>query len=148
MRFAAALSFFAVLSIVGCAPGADGELRALVEDVAPAKRELVECEWGSNWGAGAKKYYGCSWLVPGKVGRASRGVISGLAAHGFTVLCDGGGKNVELLAVQGKTRIYVNVLARSLVRDIDIPPGTVLVEIAADDQGASQPLNGRVCASP
>jgi hypothetical protein len=53
MRTHLVLLAAAVLLAAGCAPGADGELRSLVDEVAPADGEMVECNWGVRRSIGA-----------------------------------------------------------------------------------------------
>ncbi len=141
MRFAAALPFLAaVVLLTGCAPGANGELRALVDDVAPAERDTLACEWESNWGSGndTKAYYRCSWFVPGKLPRVSRGILARLTAHGFKVACRSDAHTVEFIANRGTTTIDIDVLADGFVNaravapsDVDIPAGSLYVDILA-----------------
>jgi hypothetical protein len=141
MRFAAALPFLAaVVLLAGCAPGANGELRALVDNVAPAERDTVQCQWESNWGSGnsAKAYYRCGWFVPGKLGRVSRGILARLSAHGFEVTCKSDSRTVEFSALKGTTTIAIDVLAHGFVNarsvdrsGLDIPAGSLYVDIVA-----------------
>jgi hypothetical protein len=145
MRFAAALPFLAaVVLLTGCAPGANGELRTLVDDVAPAERDTLGCEWESNWGSGtgtdgAKAYYACSWFVPGKLSRVSRDILARLNAHGFKVACRSDSRTVEFMAHKRTTTIDIDVLADGFVNaravepaDVDIPTGSLYVGILAE----------------
>ncbi len=71
----------------GCAPGANEELRALVDDVAPAEGEIVECTWGTNWGSESGSHYGCFYVVRGTLRPVAKAVLTRVAARGFTVTC-------------------------------------------------------------
>jgi hypothetical protein len=146
MRFAAALSLPLVLAVLaGCAPGANGELRTLVDGVAPVGRSTVECEWGSNYGSDAagevKSYYGCAWLVRGKPNRVSRALRSRLAARGFFVTCRQDAKTIELSGTRGANTVDVNVLAPGVVvsPDLVVPPRHVYVVIAAQELAGAGP---------
>jgi hypothetical protein len=147
-RSIAALAFLAAAStLTGCAPGANDELRSLVDDIAPSGRSTVGCEWESNWGsADVKSYYGCTWYVPGTIARVGRPLVSRAIAKGFTVYCDGGAKTFEIAGVQGKKALAVEVLADGFVSSeivaadaVDIPPGHVLVAIGAAELDARAP---------
>jgi hypothetical protein len=152
MRSAAALPFLAaVVLLTGCAPGSNGELRAVVDDVAPAERDTLGCEWESNWGSGsvtgtgAKAYYRCSWFVPGKLPRVTRGILTRLNAHGFKVACRSDSRTVEFMANRGTTTIDIDVLAKGFVNaravapsDVDIPAGSLYVDILAQKHRSVQ----------
>ena len=152
MRTPLVLVAVAVLLAAGCAPGADGELRSLVEEVAPAEGELVECNWGTNWGADSGSYYDCFYIVPGKVRPVGRDVLDRVAALGFTVTCRTDAHTVELIGARGGTMFYADILGKWFVHgrnveeaDVELPPGSVLVELAAfEDDAGIQP--GRLCA--
>jgi hypothetical protein len=133
--------------LTGCAPGANDELRNLVDGLAPAERDTLECKWQSNWGsADVKAYYGCSWFVPGAIAPVGRAIVTRAIADGFTVYCDGGGKTLQLTGTRGKQQLAVEVLEDGFVTsqlvspaDVDIPPGHVLVAIGALELKARSP---------
>jgi hypothetical protein len=144
----------AVAFLAACAPGANAELRGLVEEVAPAERSMVECNWGTNWGEDSGSYYGCFYFVPGKLRAVAEAVLDRLAARQFTVTCRTDSHSIELVGSRGDTMFYADILATGVVHgrnvdasDVDIPPGHVLVEVAAiEDDSGVQP--GRLCANP
>jgi hypothetical protein len=146
---AAAVALLAAASLLtGCAPGANDELRSLVDDIAPADRSTVGCEWESNWGSSAnvKSYYGCSWYVSGTIARVGRPIVSRAIANGFTVYCEGGANRFEVVGAQGKKALAVEVLAHGFVSseivssdNVDIPAGQVLVAIGAAQLKARAP---------
>jgi hypothetical protein len=136
----------AAFVLAGCAPGANDELRTLVDDIAPAQKSAVGCEWETNWGSvEVKSFYGCSWHVPGTIARVGRPIVSRLVANGFTVYCTGGAGSFEVKASRGKTGVVVEVIAESSgsqaisARDLDIPRGHVLVSIGAAEAKSEAP---------
>jgi hypothetical protein len=143
-----------VAFLAACAPGANSELRGLVEEVAPAERSMLECNWGTNWGTDSGSYYGCFYFVPGKLRVVGEAVLDRLAARQFTVTCRTDSHSIELVGSRGGTMFYAEILANGFVHgrnvdasDVDIPPGHVLVEVAAvEDDAGVQP--GRLCANP
>jgi hypothetical protein len=144
----------AVAFVAGCAPGANEELRGLVDEVAPAERSMLECNWGTNWGSESGSYYGCSYFVPGRLKRVGQAVLNRMAARGFTVTCRVDAHAIELTGARDGTMFYADILANGFIHgrnveaaDVDIPRGHVLVEIAAiEDDAGVQP--GRLCAHP
>ena len=153
MRMQTAVLAAAAL-LVGCAPGADGELRGLVEDVAPAERSMLECNWGKNWGDESGAYYGCIYSVPGKLTGVGQGVLTRLAGRGFTVTCRADRHTIELIGARGGTTFYADILADGFVHgrnveaaDVDVPPNHVIVDVSAfKNADGLQP--GRLCADP
>src|SRR5215210_224535 len=143
----------AVALLAGCAPGSNDELRGLVDDVAPAERQMIECNWGTSWGDDSGSYYDCFYLVPGKLNGVGRAVLKGLAQHGFTVTCRMDAHTIELIGAREGTMFYADILSRGFVHgrnvdesDVDVPQGHVLIEVAAIEGDAGvQP--GRLCAS-
>jgi hypothetical protein len=142
MRVSVALSCLAGMLLAGCAPGANGELRGLVEELVPAKRSMLECEWGSSsYVSDPKSYYGCFYFVPGKLERVSRRLASRLAAHGFAVSCSSGVQSVRLTGLRGENTVYVDLLADGFEHgsnvspsDVDIPAGQVFLDISAQEE--------------
>jgi hypothetical protein len=140
-RRLAVVASLAVASVLtGCAPGADDELRGLVDDLAPAEKEMVSCEWESTWGgsSGVKSYYGCAWLVRGTIRRVGRPLVSRAVGNGFTVYCRGADNTFEVIAARGKKGLAMEVIAPGHARSSnisaeqdDIPRGHVLVRIGA-----------------
>jgi hypothetical protein len=137
----------ATAMLTGCAPGANDELRSLVDEIAPAKRKMKGCEWQTIRGAAeAKSYYACTWYVPGTMARVGRPIISRAIANGFTVYCEGAGEAFEAQGSRGKTGLVVIVLGPGFVStetisadDVDIPAGHVLVTIGAVEFDARVP---------
>jgi hypothetical protein len=145
-RIAALASVVCACMFAGCAPGANDELRKLVDDVAPAERSTVGCEWESNWGsAEVKSSYGCSWHVAGTIARVGRPIVSRLVANGFKVYCTGGEGSFEVRASRGKIGVVVEVIAENFrsqtisAEDLDIPRGHVLVSIGAAEAKSPAP---------
>jgi hypothetical protein len=133
------------LMLVGCAPGRNEELETLVDDVAPARRDTVSCEWESRWGGsgGTKSAYACIWYVPGTIARVGKPIVARAVANGFAVYCNGADGSFEVGAMRGKQVISARVLARGFretpaisEKDVDIPPGHVLVAIGAFELGS------------
>jgi hypothetical protein len=146
-RIGALAWLFAACLLAGCAPGANDELRSIVDDIAPAARSTVGCKWESNWGSvDVKSYYGCSWYVPGTIAQVGRPIVSRAIAKGFTVYCDGGANTFEVAGARGKKALAVKVLAHGFVsskgvsaEDSKIPPRHVLVSIEAAELDARPP---------
>lgn len=143
-----------VALVAACAPGANEELRGLVDGVAPAERDMLECTWGTNWGTDSGSYYGCSYFVQGRLKNVGQAVLDRMAKRGFTVTCRVESRNIELTGSRDGTMFYADILAKGFTHgrnidaaDVDIPRGHVLVEIAAiEDDAGIQP--GRLCANP
>ncbi len=143
-----------VFFLAGCAPGANSELRGLVDEVTPAQRSMLECNWGKNWGGESGSYYGCYYFVPGKLTSVSQAVLDGLAARGFTVTCRTDRHAIELIGARRGTMFYADILAQGFVHgrnveasDVDLPPGHVLLDVSAVESNAGiQP--GRLCSNP
>jgi hypothetical protein len=141
MRSAAALVLVIAASLLaGCAPGADDELRGLVDETAPDKRDMVECAWGSSSFEGEPKaYYGCSWYVPGDLAHVSFALQKRLAGGGLGLSCREGLQSFGFtLDSETNTVVYAEVHGEGsrgglfvAPGDYDIPPGHVLVEITA-----------------
>jgi hypothetical protein len=143
-----------VVFVAACAPGANEELRGLVDGAAPAESSMLECNWGTNWGSESGSYYGCFYFVPGGLKKVGQAVLDRMAANGFTVTCRVDSHAVELTGSRDGTMFYADILANGFIHgrnveaaDVDIPRGHVLVEIAAiEDDAGVQP--GRLCANP
>lgn len=139
MRLPLGLSLFAATALLaGCAPGADEELRTLVEDMTPADREMVECNWGRNWGdGGPDRYYGCAYFVRGTARVVSLDVYTRLEAMGFVVGCERRAGSLWLTAVRGPTLVQGAVHPRAV--DVAIPSGHVALEVIAGEGGVAPP---------
>jgi hypothetical protein len=150
-RTAVVLSVAAALLMAGCAPGANDELRSLVDGVAPHERDTIACEWESNWGSGEDDtdLYGCTWFARGEIGPVGRAIVTRAIAKGLTVYCDGEGKTLQLTGTSGPKRLWVEVLEDGFVtsdvvspEEVDIPSGHVFVAIgAAEHASSSRPEN-------
>ena len=146
-RIAAVAVLAAASLLTGCAPGANDELRSMVEEIAPASKSMVGCQWQSNWGsAEVKSFYGCMWYVPGTIPRVGRPIVSRAIANGFKVYCDGTAKTFEASGAHGTKALSIEVLADGFpssenisAEDVDIPPGHVLVGIAVAELKADAP---------
>jgi hypothetical protein len=149
-RTAALVSIAAAAFLTGCAPGANDELRNLVDGLAPAERDTLECEWESQFGSGdVKSYYGCSWFVPGGIAQVGRAIVSRANTKGFTVYCDGEGETLRITGTREMKSVSITVLADGFAQsetispeDVDIPPGHVLVAIAALETKSRPPGAG------
>jgi hypothetical protein len=143
-----------VAFVAACAPGANEELQGLVDGVAPAENDIVECNWGTSWGSESGSYYGCFYFVPGRLKRVGQAVLEQMAAHGFTVTCRVDAHAIELTGSRDGTMFYADILANGFIHgrnvdaaDVEIPRGQVFVDIAAvEDDAGVQP--GRLCANP
>ena len=140
--------------LASCAPGANEELKGLVDGVAPAKNDILECNWGTSWGSDSGSYYGCFYFAPGRLKSVGQAVLAQMAAQGFTVTCRVDAHAIELTGSRDGTMFYADILANGFIHgrnieaaDVDIPRGHVFVDIAAiEDDAGVQP--GRLCANP
>jgi hypothetical protein len=151
MRTQIALATTLGLLLAGCAPGANEELRGLVEEAKPANAQMIECNWGTNWGDSSGSYYSCVYLVPGGVRRVGQEVLEDIAERGFIVTCRVTRREIELLGARGETMVYAGVVASGSEPgsnvSLSLPRGQVLVEVAAfEDDAGVQP--GRLCTTP
>jgi hypothetical protein len=155
MRLAAAIVFLGAVAILGgCAPGANDELLAPIEDVALPDSPLG-CEWGSSsFEHEPKSWVGCWEEVPGKLAPVSRRLRSRLEAQGFDVSSRRSTRSVELTGVRGDVMLCVDVHAAGFVRgrntapsDVEISPGEVFVDIwAAEARESPSPAGDARCA--
>lgn len=142
----------AVALLAGCAPGANDELRGVVDEVRPPEGNMLECNWGTSWGDESGSYYDCFYLVPGKLRNVGQAVLTRLAERGFIVTCRMDAHTIELIGTREGTMFYADILAKGFVHgrnvdesDVDVPKGHVLIEVAAiEDDAGVQP--GRLCA--
>jgi hypothetical protein len=142
MRLPPALPVVAALAaalLAGCAPGADKELQALLDDVVPVDHQLIGCEWQKNWGSGPDAYYGCTYVVQGRGAQVTGILATALDARRFAVACASGPAGWELLAARERTIVYAAVHTTSA--DNSIPRGQVGVELAAT-KGGERPAMG------
>jgi hypothetical protein len=136
-RFACSSLLAALALCAGCAPGANSELRALVEEASLPASSSYDCEWGSSsFDHEPKSWYGCWAYVPGTLESVSRTVRKRLIARRFGVSSENAEMTVELIATRGGRTICVDVLARGFVRgrntfpsEVDIDAGEVFVDI-------------------
>jgi hypothetical protein len=148
LAIAATLAAFAA----GCAPGMDDELKGLVDGVAPTDAQMLGCDWAKTWGNESGAYYRCVYVAPGRLRRVGTGVLTDIAAQGFTVTCRTDRTTVELTGARDGAMMYADVLAPGFVHgrnltasDIAVPRGSVVVELVATNEDAGvQP--GRLCA--
>jgi hypothetical protein len=144
MRLSLPLACLALAFLAACSPGANRELRGLVEELVPANRSMLECEWGSSsYVSDPKSYYGCQYFVPGKLERVSRRLASRLVARGFAVSCTSGVQSVKLTGARGDNTVYADILADGFEfgsnvspSDVDIPRGEVFLDISAQEERA------------
>lgn len=137
MRVSAAVACSALGFLAGCAPGSNGELRALIEEASFPESSSLDCEWGSSdFDHEPRSWYGCWDYVPGNLQRVSRTLRSRLAAQGFTVSSRAAVRSVQLTGVRGADTLCVDVLARGFARgrntspsEVDISPGEIFVDI-------------------
>jgi hypothetical protein len=141
MRSSAAICLVAALSVLsGCAFGANGELRTLVEAAAPPQSS-VECEWGSSsFEQEPKSWYGCLAHESGQLQRVARTVESRLAGQGFVVSSRTEGLTVQMTGVREARIVCVDVLApgftdgrNTSASEVDLSHGDILVDIWATE---------------
>ena len=127
----------AAAALVGCSPGADRELRYLVEDAEPAAGRSLGCEWGREWGTDAAgTYYGCWREVSGTLADVAGTMQARLTERGYAVAPEEAPLQISLTATRGTDTMCVDVLApgftqgrNTLASDLDIPPGRLLVDL-------------------
>jgi hypothetical protein len=131
----------AVAALAGCAPGANDELKALVEEVVPANRETAECDW--SFGTGPDRY-GCIYFVHGSFAQAKRAVLARLEARQFVSTCRVVGNRFKITAARDDALVLADVVRGTLVlpRNVndsdegyEIRAGEVAVDIRADEGG-------------
>jgi hypothetical protein len=153
MRSPIAAALVLLVLAAGCAPGRDDELKELVDEVAPTGARQLGCGWETRWGSDSGSVYDCYYVVPGRPRDLGRLVLTRVAEHGFTVSCRTAKGAVELLGMRDGGMFYVGIASRaaattSAVSQADIPPGYVLVELAATkDEDASIISGSTICAT-
>lgn len=134
---AAIFSLVAALAVLtGCALGPNGELRTLVDAVAPPDSSL-NCEWGSsNFENEPKSWYGCWNYVAGELQPVARAFKSRLAKQGFVVSSRRYARSVQLTGVRGVRTLCIDVLGPGFVSgrntspsEVNPPRGQVFVDI-------------------
>jgi hypothetical protein len=146
--FAAIFASVALGASLGCAPGADDELRALVDQAELPETKYYGCEWGSSSYANEpKSWYGCWDYVAGDLTQVASTVRSRLAAKGFNVLSKRAPRTLQLTAFRGGDILCVDVLAAGFVAgrntsppEVDISPGEVFVDVWASERRESAGL--------
>ena len=150
-------SFLALLALTGCAPGADGELRALIDEVALPQSSNFACEWGaSSFESEPRSWYGCWDYVSDNRDRVSYRLRMRLAAAGFDVAVRANGPSAELTGIRGLKTVCVDVLPRGFAHgrntapsEVEIDAGEVFVDMwtvewdaprRADAVGSCPPL--------
>ena len=134
-------------SWTSCAPGANEELKGLVDGVAPAKNDILECNWGTSWGSDRARTDGCFYFAPGRLKSVGEAVLARMASQGFTVTCRVDAHAIELTGSRDGTMFYADILANGFIHgrnveaaEVDIPRGHVFVDIAAvEDDAGLQP---------
>jgi hypothetical protein len=130
---------------LGCAPGANGELRALVEEAELPETRYFGCEWGSSTFANEPKaWYGCWDYVPGDLTQVAKTFRSRLASKGFKVLSRRVAGTVQFTAFRGADTLCVDVLAAGFGAgrntsppEVDISPGEVFVDVWTSERRQS-----------
>jgi hypothetical protein len=134
---AASLCLVAALAVLtGCSLGPNGELRKIVDGVAPPDSSL-NCEWGSSsFENEPKSWYGCWNYVPGKLKPVARTFKSRLAKQGFVVSSHRYARSVQLTGVRGARTLCVDILGPGFVSgrntspaEVNPPRGQVFVDI-------------------
>ena len=126
-----------LLSLSGCAPGANDDLKAVVENTFLPGMDSTSCEWGSSsYENEPKSWYGCWAYVSGDVERVGDAMHSRLNSHGFDVSRNRTDFTVELTAVRNSETVCVDVLAPGFVAgrntspdEINPDPGEVFVDV-------------------
>ena len=121
----------------GCAPGANDQLRTLVEAAAAPPDSPLGCEWGSStYENEPKSWYGCLNYESGELQKVARRFKSRLVKQGFVVSSRTDGRSVQLTAVRGGRTLCIDVLGPGFVRsrntspsDVDPARGEVFVDI-------------------
>jgi hypothetical protein len=121
----------AVLVLTACAPFADDELRALVEEAAPAGSSL-DCEWGkSTLPQDPDAWYGCWYYSAGSLTTVSEVVESQLTASGFVLTRRRTPHMLQLTATRGLETVCIDVLEPGFSRGRNT--GSWEVDPAADE---------------
>jgi len=169
LAFAAA-AIIAGLSVAGFfivrALRPNGELRALVMNMAPARHEKLECSLGSSSFPGeSKSYYGCLYLARGDLHYIGRAMAARAARRGFAVSCRREWHLVAVTARRGATILYADVResgfrafrlhhlsapadptdpAADMVasEDVEIPARSVLLDVSAHEGAPYGPVAG------
>lgn len=147
-RRTAAVALAAVVVFAGCAPGANDELRALVDEVSLPGASDADCEWGSSgFENDPKSWYGCWKYHAGTLQSTAREVESRLAAHDFVFAVQRKPFAVEITARRGPVTVCVDVLARGFTRgrntyadEVNMDRGEVFVDVWTTEPRGSAPM--------
>jgi hypothetical protein len=135
--FVLLVSAVTLLGPSGCAPGANAELKGVVEEAILPGMDASSCEWGSStYPSEPKSWYGCWDYVRGDAAHVGKKVRSRLRSQGFDVSTGRTELTVELTAVRGSQTVCVDVLAPGFVdgrntspEEIDLDRGEVFVDV-------------------
>jgi hypothetical protein len=135
-RLAVAAAVVAVSLLSGCAPFADDDLRALVEEVAPAGSSL-DCEWGKSTFEGEPDaWYGCWDYRRGSLRKVGNAAEQGLTASGFAVVRRQAPHMIQLTATRGADVVCIDLLEAGFYRgrntaswEVSNPPGELFIDI-------------------
>jgi hypothetical protein len=127
--------------VAGCAPGANGDLRSVVEEASLPGISESACEWGSSsFDADPKSWYGCWADVPWTVKRTTRTVRARLVARGYRVESARGPGATYFTAVRGAHTLCVDVLGprwararNTYVEQVVVAAGHAFVDVWAVD---------------
>jgi len=127
----------ALLGLSGCTPGANDQLKRVVEAALLPGMNSSSCEWGaSSFENEPSSWYGCWDYVSGEPVRVGGTIRSQLSSQGFDVFMSRGHLTVELMAVRHSAIVCVDVLAPGFVdgrntspEEVDPGPGEVFVDV-------------------
>jgi len=116
----------ALLGLSGCTPGANDQLKRVVEAALLPGMDSSSCEWGaSSFENEPSSWYGCWDYVSGEPVRVGGTIRSQLSSQGFDVFMSRGHLTVELMAVRHSAIVCVDVLAPGFVDGRNTSPEEV-----------------------